>query len=186
MPTPRKTDGMHKLTGTKSQATAVETQLPPGRPKYPKEISVEARAVFKRLCRLLEERRVLTEGDSELLRLYSILFDRHARALGKIQEQGEIVVYSRLDSNGKEVQMEKANLWLKVAEAAEKNMVAILDRLGLTPMNRAKVKPTLPEPKAAAPEPLEEVLKRTQTRKSTWVMPTSTEEKYDTGFDVGS
>ena len=33
---------------------------------------------------------------------------------------------------------------LKVAEVSEKTLVAILDRLGLTPMNAAKVKASIP------------------------------------------
>ncbi len=133
---------MHKLTGTRSQAGPEPEALPPGRPRYPKGLAPEARRVFKRLSDLLVARRHLTEGDVELLRLYALLYVRHAKALAKIEEEGEICVYTRLDSNGQAHDQEKENLWLKVATNAEKNMVAILDRLGLTPHNRAKVKPT--------------------------------------------
>jgi len=143
MSMPRKSDELHLLQGTKSQAKMeTENTIPPGRPKYPKNISPESKAVFKRLCSLLEKRRALTEGDGELLRIYAILFDRHSRALAKIAEQGEICVYVRLDSNGQPHDVEKENLWLSVATNSEKNMIAILDRLGLTPHNRTKVKPT--------------------------------------------
>jgi phage terminase small subunit len=50
--------------------------------------------------------------------------------------------------------MEKPNLWLKVAETSERNMIACLDRLGLTPNARGKVKPThVPTaPQEATPE----------------------------------
>lgn len=149
MPTPRKTDGMHKLTGTKSQATAPPPQeFAPGRPKCPKGVSGDAKKAFNRLRKLLETRRALTAEDGELMRLYAITFDRHERALAKIQEQGDVVEYTRLNNHGEEVKTEKHNLYLKIAETCEKNLVAILDRLGLTPLNRAKVKPTAePEPK---------------------------------------
>jgi P27 family predicted phage terminase small subunit len=178
VPTPRKSEAMHDLTGTKSQAKPEpEYSLPPGRPRYPKKLSLEARRVFKRLCALLEKRRALTEGDGELLRLYSLLYDRHARALAKIEEQGAICTYTRLDSNGQPHEFEKHNLWLKVAETAEKNMVAILDRLGLTPHNRAKVKPTA-KPESKKPEnEFEEFL----SRGGNWVMPAHDEEGSDAG-----
>ena len=148
MPTPKKSLELHTLAGTKSQVKMLEPDaLPPGRPKFPSNISKEAKAVFKRLCALLESRRSLTEGDGELLRLYAVIFDRHSRALAKVAEQGEIRTYTRLDSNGQPHEFEKQNLWLKICETSEKNLVAILDRLGLTPHNRAKIKPTAqPQP----------------------------------------
>lgn len=143
MSAPKKSDAAHWLTGTKSQAKPEpEMPLAPGRPKYPKGISPEAKSVFKRLCSLLEARRALTEGDGELLRLYAVIFDRHQRAISHIAEQGEICTYTRLDSNGEAHDVVKENLWLKVAANSEKNLVAILDRLGLTPHNRAKIRQT--------------------------------------------
>ena len=145
MPTPRKTNDMHNLTGTKSQATApLPQEFTPGRPKCPKGISGEARAAFKRLLKLLESRRSLTGEDGELLRLYAITFDRHVASLEKVNAQGTVVEYKRLNNHGEEVVTEKPNLHLKIAETCEKNLVAILDRLGLTPLNRGKVKPTAP------------------------------------------
>jgi P27 family predicted phage terminase small subunit len=159
MPTPKKSELLHQLSGTKSQAKPEsEYTLSPGRPMFPKNISPEAKSVFKRLCALLESRRALTEGDGELLRLYAIIFSRHSRALAKVAEQGEIRTYTRLDSNGQPHEFEKQNLWLKICETSEKNLVGILDRLGLTPHNRAKVKPTAqPSPEKPRDE-LEEAL----------------------------
>lgn len=131
----------HKLKGTRPTRAADNGQdIPAGRPAYPKGISREAKRVFKRLCSVLEKRRALTHGDGELLRLYSILFTRHETAMAKLLTEGEICTYTRLDSNGTAREMEKPNLWLKVAETCERNMVACLDRMGLTPNARAKVK----------------------------------------------
>ncbi len=149
MPTPKKTDAAHWLDGTQSQAAVPPSKEPAfeaGRPRYPKGISGEARAAFKRLCALLEKRRALTEADGELLRLYSITFDRHSRALEKLAVEGEVRIYTRLNNHGEEVQAEKPNLWLKIAQDAEKTMIACLDRLGLTPLNRGKIKPTAQQP----------------------------------------
>jgi len=144
----------HKLKGTRPTRAADNGQdIPAGRPAYPKGISPEAKRVFKRLCSVLEKRRALTHGDGELLRLYSILFTRHETALAKLAEEGEIKIYFRLNNNGESVPAEKPNLWLKVAETCERNMVACLDRMGLTPNARAKVKQVGDKPKpVASPE----------------------------------
>lgn len=159
MPTPKKSLELHTLAGTKSQVKVLEPDaLQPSRPEYPSDISAQAKKVFKKLCALLEARHALTAGDGELLRLYSLLYDRHMRALTKLVEEGEIKMYTRLDSNGQPHEMEKPNLWLKVAETCEKNMVACLDRLGLSPLNRGKIKPTAqPSPEKPRDE-LEEAL----------------------------
>jgi P27 family predicted phage terminase small subunit len=159
MPMPKKPDPLHWLEGTKSQAKEVLENrdgftVPESRPRTPKDLNPEALAIFKRLCGLLKKRHALTAGDVELLRLYAITSVRHSRAIAKLEEEGEVCVYSRLDSNGAEVKVEKPNLWLKIAESSERTMVACLDRLGLSPLNRSKVRPAA-EAKPAAPVPLE-------------------------------
>lgn len=159
MPTPRKTAAEHALQGTKSQAKDEGSALVPGRPKFPKGLSRDARVVFKRIVGLLEKRRHITEGDIELIRIYSLVYLRHAKALAKLEAEGEVKIYVRLDSNGQPHDQEKLNLSLKIAETAEKTMVACLDRLGLTPHNRAKVK-TTGDDKNKPADPMEEFLAR--------------------------
>jgi phage terminase small subunit len=161
MPMPRKSEAMHRLTGTKSQAKAEpEFQVPASRPRAPKDLSPVVLGVFKHLCALLRKRRALTAGDAELIRLYAIKHERHTKARAKIEEEGEIRIYTRLDSNGQPHEVEKENLWLKVATGCEKDMVGILDRLGLSPMNRTKAKPTGQRPVVAPPpDPMEELLR---------------------------
>lgn len=153
----KKPDDLHWLQGTKATpppAAKEGTPIPPGRPRYPKGISPEAKRVFKRLCSLLEERKHLSHGDGELLRVYALLYTRHEKAMAKLAAEGEICTYVRLDSNGQPHDQVKPNLWLKVAETCERNMVACLDRLGLTPGTRGRVKPT---GVVAEPEPEKEV-----------------------------
>lgn len=162
MPRPRKSLEDHKLQGTTPAYVAANTpDLAPGRPKYPKGISPDAKRAFKRLCSMLAERRSLTRGDEEVLRLYCILFDRHAKALEHIALEGEIRTYTRLNNRGEDVQCEKPNLWLKVAEVCESKMAALLRDLGLTPGTRSKVKPTAApeEPKPEA-DPMEALIER--------------------------
>ena len=150
MPTPRKALSEHLLNGTKPSYVEESSGVAPGRPSYPKNISHDAKRVYKRLCRLLERRKTLTEGDAELLRLYAILFDRHVRAVSHVEIEGEVCQYTRLDSNGAPHKIWKENLWLKTAKDCERQMVAILDRCGLTPAARGKVKKAVDPAKPVA------------------------------------
>ena len=137
-------DELHRLKGSRPTRAAAEPAftVAPGRPKMPKKLTEEQQAIFKRIRRLLEQRRACTHGDVEIITMYCVAYTRWIKALAKLEEEGEIRLYSRLDSNGKEVQTEKPNLWLRVAETCEKNLTAYLDRLGLSPLNRGKIKPT--------------------------------------------
>ncbi|MGB6250497.1 MAG: phage terminase small subunit P27 family [Terriglobales bacterium] len=151
MAMPRKSLSEHKLNNTTPAYVEPDTFIPSGRPKYPKNISGEAKAAFKRLSRMLEARRSLTPSDQEILALYAHLYSRHQRALAAIEREGEIRLYTRLNNRGEDVQCEKPNLWLKVAETCEAKMIACLSALGMTPMNRSKVKPT-EQPKLTPPD----------------------------------
>lgn len=146
MPMPRKADELHKLHGSRphDRTPVTPSMLVAGRPPYPKGLTKEARRVFKTLCRQLEERRALTEGDGHLLQLYAIIWDRWSNAQDHLLLQGAVCEYTRLDPNGVAHKIEKHNLHLKVAENAEKQLISILDRLGLTPLAGSKVKATRP------------------------------------------
>ena len=151
MPTPRIPVEDHKLAGTKIHYTDDDAEVSPGRPKYPRGISPDAKATFKRLVKLLSRRKTLTEADCEILRLYAVTFDRHRRALEHLGAEGEVCAYERLDSNGQPHTFYKDNLWLKIACDAEKFMRGVLSDLGLNPMARGKVKVTEPK-KTQEPE----------------------------------
>src|SRR5438309_5809202 len=92
-----------ELTGQTARPSRAKAGyvVAPGRPKFPAEIRAksgsEAKRSFKRLVRMLLERRALTPGDQELLRLYAHLFARHQRALEKLAAEGEVVEYTRLN-----------------------------------------------------------------------------------------
>ena len=143
MPMPRKSSEEHALHGTRPNGRAADvSQMPAGRPRFPKDLDASLKPIFKRLCSLLAERRVLTAGDAELIRLYVFLYDRHSRNASVLREEGEVKLYTRLDSNGQPHQMEKANLRLKIVADAERQMAAILNQLGLTPTAKDRAKPT--------------------------------------------
>jgi P27 family predicted phage terminase small subunit len=150
VPRERKDLSTHHLQGTRPEYVATSSEVRPGRPRYPKGISPDAKRVFKNISRLLEARRVLSEGDGELLRLYALTYDRHARALEKLRVEGEITSYTRTDKKGEQYQSEGPNLWLKIAQDSEKYMKSVLADLGLNPLMRSKVKQTdAPKDKAA-------------------------------------
>jgi P27 family predicted phage terminase small subunit len=144
MPMPRKDDALHKLHSTTPHDRTPDTPSPlvASRPKYPKDITPAGKKVFKELVKLLLERRVLTSGDRYLLELYVGIWDRRARAQAKLLQEGEVTTYARIDSNGKMHQCEKLNLNLKIVTDAEKQLVGILDRLGLSPLAGPKIKQT--------------------------------------------
>lgn len=143
MAMPPKPEELHKLHGTKSEVVSERPSgIQGGRPRVPENLSPEATKEFKKLCAALRKRRALTPGDASILRLWAILFDRHNAALVQLAAEGLVVEYSRLDSNGKEVPTFKTNLYLKIAEVCEGKMIALLDRLGLSPRARDYVRPT--------------------------------------------
>jgi P27 family predicted phage terminase small subunit len=163
MPMPAKSIEVHTLQGTKSDAAHAPSEadaLQPSRPKYPKGITGESRAAFKRLVRMLESRRHLTEGDAEILRLYCVLLDRHTKALAKLAEEGEVKTYWRLDNRGERCPSERPNHWLKISETCESKMLACLSALGLTPTARKNVKPTAKPPAPAVLNELDLLLER--------------------------
>lgn len=135
----RKPLDVHKLQSTTPQYVEKNSDVPSGRPKYPKGISGEAKRAFKRLVAMLEARKTITAGDQEILRLYAHLFDRHQRALEHIALEGEVVEAEVATKTGEIMTVEKPNLWLRIAETCESKMLAQLTQLGLTPACRNKV-----------------------------------------------
>jgi P27 family predicted phage terminase small subunit len=138
----RKSIDEHALTGTRPQYVLPDSDLPAGRPKCPKSLSPDARKVFKRLTKMLQQRRVCTAGDQEILRLYSTAFDRHQRAIEHLAAEGEIVIIERVTKSGAVISCAEENLWLSIAVNAEKYMRGVLSDLGLTPIQRSRVKQT--------------------------------------------
>src|SRR5271156_3274531 len=122
--------GHSALTRERILVSSPASYVAPGRPRYPKDLSTDGRKVFKRLCRLLEERRTLTDADGDLIRLYAIAYQRHIRACEHLEQDGEIVVRQVTDKEGNVRELEKSNPWLAVAERAEKSMLSILNSLG--------------------------------------------------------
>lgn len=137
----RKSDEDHALNGT-TAASGPETILTPSRPRCPKELTKDERAIFRSVCREMEKRRQLTSGDAEIIRLLAVTITRHKTARQHVLDEGEVVQYTRLDKKGEQVQSYSRNLWLAVEQEAEGKILSLLDRLGLTPLNRPRVRQT--------------------------------------------
>jgi P27 family predicted phage terminase small subunit len=143
MPAHRKSLDQHALHNTKPHDRAADTShVPSGRPRFPKDLDKSLRPVFKRICRLLQERRALTSADGELIRLYCLAYDRHERNVALLRQEGELCTYIRLDSNGVAHPQVKTNLRLKVCSDAERQMADALNKLGFTPTAKDRAKPT--------------------------------------------
>jgi len=139
---PRKSEHQHYIEDTKSQAKpATESHVVGGRPKIPKDLDCGLRRLFKDLCRLLAERRSLSSGDVELVRLYCFVYDRHKRNVALLRQEGEVVTYFRLDSNGESRPQVKENIRIKLVAGCEKQMVTILSQLGMTPTAKDRARP---------------------------------------------
>jgi len=133
---------VHKIKGTRpTRAANFDAQLPAGRPKLPKDLTPDARKIFKQLVAQLEARRTCTEGDRQVLHLFSVQYTRWIKARAKVDELGEVVTDIRLDSKGIAHEVLRKNPWVVIAQETEKQMHAILRDLGLTPSARRAVKP---------------------------------------------
>jgi P27 family predicted phage terminase small subunit len=147
MPKPRKSLAEHALAGTKPtyEVDVRLSAIAGGKPRVPKDFSPELRKVFKSVCKLLAERRQLTPADGESIRLYCIAHARHKDATEHLRHEGSVRMYTRFDTHRNAYEVEKANLYLKVAEVAEKTMIALLLQLGLTAAARDRIKQVKPE-----------------------------------------
>jgi P27 family predicted phage terminase small subunit len=140
----RESDATHTLRGTGTSA-APETDVGSGKPRCPKELTPEGKRIFRDICRELKKRRALTSGDARIIEVLAGAVERYRRAMAQVREEGEIVSYTRLNNHGEEVVTKSKNLYLAVATEAEGKILSIVDRLGLTPLNRVRVRPTKDE-----------------------------------------
>jgi phage terminase small subunit len=145
MPFEEKDDALHDLHGTQKRSREDAPAVEGSKPRCPKELSPDEKKVFRTAVRELLKRRTCTTGDVEIIRLLAIISMRYKRAATALATEGEIVAYTRLDKNGNRVETYSKNLWLGIAQEAETKITMLLDRLGLTPIQRPRVKPTKEE-----------------------------------------
>jgi P27 family predicted phage terminase small subunit len=158
MPTRRKTDGEHKLTGTRSQAKPdVESSFPAGRPRMPKHLCSVAADKWRELVRLLAKRGTLTQVDSSALEIFCETYARWRELVAEIGVHGAMVNVTVLDSSGTAHTKRVQNPAAKLAVQLENSMRAMLKEFSATPASREKSKPAAQEPhKDKTPTPDEQ------------------------------
>lgn len=138
---PVKSERDHALQGTVSQSKSrLDSKFAGGRPKVPRHLPPEARSKYKRAVHFLERRGTLTEADYGTLTVYATVFSRWLQAkseLGKSLLIETVVT----DNNGIAHTTKRLNPLLKVVDACEGKLLAMSKSLGLTPVDRDRVRP---------------------------------------------
>jgi P27 family predicted phage terminase small subunit len=163
MPMPRKSEALHNLQGTTPEyGRETISHIPMSKPSMPEHIKADKASArdWREMVKVLKERGTLTRADGPLIELYCDHRQRRRVALEHLRTEGLVSDYARLDKNGEECITEKRNLWLPIAETCERNIVAVLDRLGIGPIQKDKPRRGVaPKPKPLpVPEPTDDEL----------------------------
>jgi len=138
----KKTPEQHRLEGTQVKPTRPEqSKYEGGRPKFRTHLSKAAKVEFKKCVAILEARGTITPGDELALCVYAEVYVRWVVAKQNIADH-LMIETTMLDSNGNARVVSRINPLLKVADTCESKLLAIAKTLGLTPVDRDKVKPT--------------------------------------------
>ncbi|MGA7447202.1 MAG: P27 family phage terminase small subunit [Terriglobales bacterium] len=150
MPTPKKSDFLHSLQGTKSQVKTDAPDFPAGRPKMPLDLSPVAEAEWRRIVPKLGKRKTLTKADASSIEIYVREFARYKK-VAAIAEEEPLERVSWLDANGIEHFKTVESAASKVAAKLACSLRNFLKELSATPASRDKTKPPIEKP-----EPLDE------------------------------
>ena len=143
MPQQRKSESLHRLHGTVSQAKPDKpSYVMASRPKFPKHLSRVGKQEYKRCVQILGG---TWHGHSRrryaVLSVYVEVYARWVQAKEAVGQ--ELMVTTTItDNNGTARTVTRLNPLLKVVQACESRMLGLIKELGLTPAARDKVKPT--------------------------------------------
>ena len=154
MARPFLSDDEHKLRGTEAHTSTVagESRLAPAHRLKWGNLPKDCRATFKRIVRLLADRKHLTEGDREIVSMYAVSENRYWKFRDQLDREGWTVHVPDGDDKDHPV--------AKHFYAAERVMIQCLDRLGLNPLSRDKAKPTKSNNDDKPTDPMEAILSR--------------------------
>ena len=139
-----KTIRQHLLQGTIPHSKPEKPSVyQGGRPKRPKHLSPAAWTEFKRICGILERRGTATEGEYVIAGLMAEVYARWAAVKAQIGDQ-YMVTTTVTNNHGVERTVSRVNPLLKVLQADESRLQSLAKSLGLTPLDREKVKQTRP------------------------------------------
>jgi P27 family predicted phage terminase small subunit len=151
MPTPKKSEFMHSLQGTKSQVATDAPDFPAGRPKMPHDLSPAAEAEWRRIVPKLGKRKTLTKADASSIEIYVREFARYKK-VAQLAEENPLERVSWLDTNGNEHFKTVESAASKVAAKLASSLRNFLKELSATPASRDKTKP----PKVSEEKPTDD------------------------------
>src|SRR5262252_3301007 len=96
----KKSQTEHWLRDSKPTAAPQEYAVPAALPKPPKGMAGDAKKLFKQLAKELSQRRAATTADAHLLAMLVEAYQRAAKAKAMVDQLGEVVTDTRLDSSG--------------------------------------------------------------------------------------
>src|SRR5258708_27270026 len=154
MARPFLSDSEHKLRGTEAHSStgAGESRIATALRLKWGQLPKECRATFKRIVRLLADRKHLTDGDREIISMYAVSENRYWKFRDQLDREGWTVHVPDDD--------DKDHPICKHFYAAERVMIQCLDRLGLNPLARDKAKPTKSNKDDKPADPMEQILSR--------------------------
>ena len=132
-----------------------------GKPPCPRHLSPAEKKIFRSICRELETRRALTKGDGPLISLYAETVTRRNKAQAEVAVNGEVVTT---------IGGPKKSPWLTVLQECEKQLIALMDRLGTTPRARELVK-AVSEKEEEPEDDLEKLMSGKGITRTTFKMP---------------
>jgi P27 family predicted phage terminase small subunit len=140
-------DELHQLRGTRSTRAAVRDSVAhTGAPVLPKDLTEKQRAAWREVVKFLKPRCTLTKADGIALRLYAQEWARYDALSRELEEQGEVIVQTILDSNGAAHEKRVLNPASAAATKCANFLKAMLKEFSLTPASREKTAPAAPPP----------------------------------------
>ena len=118
---------------------AEEPRPPERMPPCPRQLDKAARKEWRRIGKLLMAVRVITELDRAVLTIYSQAWSEYVHACEEIPKQKPVWISPK---DGQP----KLNPWLRVEREACERLMRAIERLGLSPTDRARVKIETPKP----------------------------------------
>jgi P27 family predicted phage terminase small subunit len=165
MPMQRKTAKQIMLAGNPSNLSKAElasrmsdeTDTAPtvqaGRPRMPCTLTELEQQCWKQAAKIMRARGTLSKGDSENLEMYAVVKARWILARRDIEARGLEITETRHAKNGEEYEVSVPNPSLKICDSCEQRLHAYTKVLGLTPMDRTKVKKTKASDNSYQPKP---------------------------------
>jgi P27 family predicted phage terminase small subunit len=160
MSRPRKSNEWHHLAGSQRDAardrskSAGESQTAGGRPRMPKSVSDDpvAKAKWRDTVRILRARGTLSPGDAQVIELLAVNYSQWLAALAHVRVHGHPMNVTVLVRGGT-AEIQKDNPNVKLAADCSRQIHALSKSLGLTGIDREKVRKVKPSDREVIAKP---------------------------------